>query len=217
MNNEAQNENTEAQKENTDKNLISLDNCDFSNKSNVLNSPRSIEACLRLGIERAELYQLSMDEFKKKYPEVKNLSDELIKLRYDAEEKFRNDTIKQAQEERNKIISENEKNKKNENKENNNNDEQPQNKDDDITKWEKLIENEKKGIEKIKKRQRQNIESLIEEQINKELIIKVNEVKDQIKKEKEEEAKKNSSKSANKKHSKRRKKTKPKRKNKKRK
>ena len=190
MNNEAQNENTEAQKENTDKNLISLDNCDFSNKSNVLNSPRSIEACLRLGIERAELYQLNMDEFKKKYPEVKNLSDELIKLRYDAEEKFRNETIKQAQEERNKIINENEKNKKNENKENNNNDEQPQNKDDDIAKWEKLIENEKKGIEKIKKRQRQNIESLIEEQINKELIIKVNEVKDQIKKEKEEEAKK---------------------------
>ena len=191
MNNEAQNENTEAQKENTDKNLISLDNCDFSNKSNVLNSPRSIEACLRLGIERAELYQLSMDEFKKKYPEVKNLSDELIKLRYDAEEKFRNDTIKQAQEERNKIINENEKNKKNENKENNNNDEQPQNKDDDIAKWEKLVENEKKGIEKIKKRQRQNIESLIEEQINKELIIKVNEVKDQIKKEKEEEKRKN--------------------------
>ena len=149
MNNEAQNENTEAQKENTDKNLISLDNCDFSNKSNVLNSPRSIEACLRLGIERAELYQLSMDEFKKKYPEVKNLSDELIKLRYDAEEKFRNETIKQAQEERNKIINENEKNKKNENKENNNNDEQPQNKDDDIAKWEKLIENEKKCMSYI--------------------------------------------------------------------
>ena len=55
---------------------------------------------------------------------------------------------------------------------------------------EKLIEKEKKGIEKIKKRQRQNIESLIEEQINKELLIKVTEVKEQLKREREEEAKK---------------------------
>ena len=91
------------------KNLISLENCDFSNTSNILNSPRSLQACLQLGIEISELYQLNMDEFKKKYPEVKNLSDDLIQLRYDAEEKFRNDTIKQAKEERNKIIEENEK------------------------------------------------------------------------------------------------------------
>ena len=172
----------EGQKEN----LISLDNCDFSNSANILNSPRSLEACLRLGVEISELYQLNMDDFKKKYPEVKNLSEDLIKLRYEAEEKFRNDTIKQAKEERNKIIEENEKEKNNNNKQenNNNSDEQQNNKDDEIANWEKLIENEKKGIEKIKKRQRQNIESLIEEQINKELIIKVNEVKDQIKKEK---------------------------------
>ena len=38
-------------------------------------------------------------------------------------------------------------------------------------KWEKVLENEKRAIEKIKKKQRQNIESMIEEQINKELII----------------------------------------------
>ena len=105
------------------KNLISLENCDFSNTSNILNSPRSLQACLQLGIEISELYQLTMDEFKKKYPEVKNLSDDLIQLRYDAEEKFRNDTIKQAKEERNKIIEENEK-EKNINKQENNNDEQ---------------------------------------------------------------------------------------------
>ena len=182
-------------------NLISLDNCDFSNKSNIINSPRSIKACLCLGIELAELYKLNMDEFKKKYPEVKKLDEELLKLRYDAEEKFRESTVEQAKKERQKIIEEEEKgnknnqnNKKDEKKNNGENKEENQenqeNKDEETLKWEKIIEKEKKGIEKIKKRQKQNIENLIEEQINKELIVKVNEVKEQIKKEKEDSNKK---------------------------
>ena len=53
-------------------------------------------------------------------------------------------------------------------------------------KWEKILENEKKSIEKVKKKQRQNIESMIEDQINKELIIRVNEAKEIINKKKEE-------------------------------
>ena len=65
------------------------------------------------GIELAELYKLNMDEFKKKYPEVKKLDEELLKLRYDAEEKFRESTVEQAKKERQKIIEEEEKGNKN--------------------------------------------------------------------------------------------------------
>ena len=179
----------ESPQENNSKNLISLENCDFSNNSNILNSPRSIEACLRLGVETSELYKLTLEEFKNKYPETKNMEQDLVKLRYDAEEKFRNDTIILVKEERNKIIDEINK-KKNENVKNEEKNNEDKDKDNDAKKWEKMIEKEKKGIEKIKKLQRQNIESLITEQINKELIIKVSEIKEQKKKEKEKEAKK---------------------------
>ena len=137
MENEKQKENNETPEQGT-KNLISLDNCDFSNKSNRINSPRSLKACLSLGIELSELYKISMDEFKNKYPEVKKLNEDLLKLRYDAEEKFRAETVKQAQEGRKKIIEEEEakkNNKKNENEEKNNDE---SNKDDDIKKWEKF-------------------------------------------------------------------------------
>ena len=88
-------DNGETPEENTKK-LISLENADFSNRSQLLNSPRSIEACLLIGIEPSELYKLSMDDFKKKYPEVKRLSQDLLKYRYEAEEKFRNDTIEEV-------------------------------------------------------------------------------------------------------------------------
>ena len=91
------NENDETPETNTKK-LISLENADFNKESQSLNSPRSLEACLHLGIEPAELYKLSLEKFKKKYPEVKKLSQELIKYRYDAEEKFRNETIKEVKE-----------------------------------------------------------------------------------------------------------------------
>ena len=157
------------------KKLISVDNANFSKKSQLLNSPRSLEACLHLGVDPTELYQLNMNEFKKKYPEVKGLDKDLLKFRYESEEKFRKETINQVKEER-KIIIESENKKKEEeskkkekekekeqgNEEQNNQDEQ-NDKDDAEKRWEKIIENEKKNIEKIKKRQRQNIETIIEE------------------------------------------------------
>ena len=174
------------------KKLISVDNANFSKKNQLLNSPRSLEACLHLGVDPTELYQLNMNEFKKKYPEVKGLDKDLLKFRYESEENFRKETINQVKEERKVIIeSENKKkeeeSKKKENEDQNNKDEQ-NDKDETEKRWEKIIENEKKNIEKIKKRQRQNIENIIEEQINKELIQKVTEVKDKLKKEREEEA-----------------------------
>ena len=156
-------------KEESNKKLISLDNADFSNKSQTLNSPRSLEACLHLGVMPSELYQLSMEDFKLKYPEVRTLNQELLKFRYDEDEKYRKDTIEEVKKERKKII-ENEKkkkeaqNKKKQNEEKSKNEQSDKstkdnkndkNADDMDTKLEKLIEAEKKNIEKIKKKQKQ--------------------------------------------------------------
>ena len=98
--------------EEKEKNLVSLDNCDFSNPSNRLSSPRSLEACYRLGIEPSELYQISLEDFKLIYPDIRSLPKDLQEMRYEAAEKFRNDSIDQVKEERGKIIEEMEKREK---------------------------------------------------------------------------------------------------------
>ena len=59
----------------------------------MINSPRSLEACKRIGVDPIELYQLSHDEFKKKYPEIVDLNEKIFKYRYDAEEKIRKETV----------------------------------------------------------------------------------------------------------------------------
>ena len=74
-----------------------------------MNSPRSLEACYRLGIAPSELYQITLEDYKIIYPDVRSLPKELQDMRYDAAEKYRNDSIEQVKEERNKIIEELEK------------------------------------------------------------------------------------------------------------
>ena len=75
----------------------------------MINSPRSLQACAQLGVEPSELYQLTIEKFKEKYPELINSNEKLIQIRYEAEEKFREETIKQVKEARNKIIEQSEK------------------------------------------------------------------------------------------------------------
>ena len=114
-----ENDNEQQNGEN-EQNLISVENADFSNKKSILNSPRSLEACFRLGIEPSELYQLTLEEFKIVNPDVPHLPQDMIQFRYDAEEKYRNASINQVKEERQKIIEEKE--KKNEEEHNKTND-----------------------------------------------------------------------------------------------
>ena len=83
-----------------------MENANFTNKKCLINSPRSLQACFKLGIDPSELYQISMDEFKLLNPDVRHLPQDMIQFRYDAEEKYRNDSINQVKEERNKIINE---------------------------------------------------------------------------------------------------------------
>ena len=149
----------------------------------MINSPRSLEACERIGIKPSELYQLSHEDFKNKYPDVISVSEKIYQYRYDAEEKLRLDTVKQVKEERLKIIEEKEKEKEESKSKDNENE-----LNNSEEKWDKIIENEKKTIEKIQKKQKQDIESLIQEQIKKELMKKLAEAKETIKKEKDEAA-----------------------------
>ena len=72
----------------------------------MVNSPRTLEACTRLGIDPSELYQISLEEFKQINHDVRLLSQNMIKYRYDAEERFRNETIEQVKKEREQIIKE---------------------------------------------------------------------------------------------------------------
>ena len=64
-----------------------------------MNSPRSLEACYRLGIAPSELYQITLEDYKIIYPDVRSLPKELQDMRYDAAEKYRNDSIEQVKEE----------------------------------------------------------------------------------------------------------------------
>ena len=158
----------------------------------MINSPRSLEACNLLGVQPSELYQITLEQFKKKYPDAIGLSPEILQYRYDEEEKFRLKTIEEVKNERNKIIEAQNK-KEDEAKTNRDIRESTvkgNNLEDTERIWGKIIENEKKAIEKIKKKQRQDIQTIIEEQINKELMKRLTEVKERNKKLKEEEAEK---------------------------
>ena len=89
----------------------------------------------------------------------------MIQFRYESEEKYRMNSIDQVKQERQKII-ENEEKKPDEQKTKNGEDNKKGEMDE---KMEKIIEEEKKALEKIKKKQKMDIEAMIEEQINNEI------------------------------------------------
>ena len=64
----------------------------------MINSPRSLTACQQLGVEPEELYQLTPDKFKSKYPELINATEKVFQMRFEAAEKFREETIKEVKE-----------------------------------------------------------------------------------------------------------------------
>ena len=89
-----------------------MDSIDFNSKTQRLNSPRSLEACRKLGIDPLELYSISLEEYKAKNPESRNLPKEILDMRYEAIENYRNKSIDDAKELRAKIIEEEEKKKR---------------------------------------------------------------------------------------------------------
>ena len=147
---------------------ISIINADLENKSkDKINSPRTLKACFHLGIEVEELYKQTFEEFKSKNNDLIHLSPEMLKFHYDGREKIRIKTINKVKKERENIIKEEEKYKKMSKN-------QTRTKNSKTSEMDKkrMIENGKKSIELVLKRQRLNIETILEDQINQELMMK---------------------------------------------
>ena len=183
-NNEQENpdNNDEKQKQNKGE-YISILNADFTDKRTFMDSPRSIQACLNLGIQASELIQLDLEEFKEKYPEVRSLSPEMLKYRYNAAEKFRIQSINLIKKERQRIMEEDEVSPDGLRRTLTNMSRTAGsggwNKVTDTSslpddKMEQILMEQKKAIQKIKQKQRQDIQAMIKEQIDKEISEKVN-------------------------------------------
>ena len=93
------------------KSNITLTTISFLDKKERITSPHSIEAINLLGYDIKQLYYISFEEYIKKHPELKNVSDELKEKRYNMYEEKRKKKINEAKMKREEII-ENEKNKK---------------------------------------------------------------------------------------------------------
>ena len=150
---------------------ISVETADFTNKYNMINSPRSLRACRELGIIPIELYQISIEEYKSQNPTSFSLDQKMLQFRYEGYEKFRKDTIALVKKRREILIS-----KENENEDDKNRTVRSMNNFVAIS-LEKLKQREKKAMENLRNQQKKNIKNLIEEQINKEILKKVEQKK----------------------------------------
>ena len=92
--------NTKAAHHNTD--LITLDSFEVLGKNHVINSPRSIEACLRLGLDTADLVPKELSDYGGKF-----IPDFVAQVKYEHAEQRRVSNLKEAVRERNMIIQAN--------------------------------------------------------------------------------------------------------------
>ena len=130
----------------------------------MINSPRSLKACKELGIIPSELYQISLEEYKKQNPASFSLEQKLLQFRYDGYEKFRKDSIILVKKRRDEMIK----------REKNNNFRKSKTDNSFIVRsLERVKEDEMKAMANLKNQQRKNIKNILEEQINKELFKKM--------------------------------------------
>ena len=74
---------------NTNNNINTLETVDFKNKKVRINSPKSKQALLSLGLSENELYEISMKEYIENHPELKKASSEVQEKRYNHYEQRR--------------------------------------------------------------------------------------------------------------------------------
>ena len=146
-----------------------------------MNSPRSLEACRQLGILPEELYYQDFETYVKMNPEVIGLPKDIQKIRFDNIDKYRKETIKMVKDQRDLIINK-EKGKENNEYYNNNVESYDKNNSNEINNIDNktiynldeqlnsMIDKEKKNIEKLKRRQKNEIEAEIEAKIKSEMI-----------------------------------------------
>lgn len=154
--------------------FLNLDSIDFTNFQHKITSPRSLKACKKIGIETKDLYYIDLDGFRNSSFELKNLDPEFLRMRYNHAEMVRKRLIDEARAERHRIIEE-EKNKKMNQSQTNPDLNKTSTSQDKM--FSTAIEIEKKQIEKIKYKQKKEIESMIEYEVKMELIRKNNEEK----------------------------------------
>lgn len=83
-----------------------IENIDLTNWKQILNSPRSLQACRKIGVQPMELFFMDFYTFKNTNHEVKNIPREVQNLRYEHYEKLRQDTLAAVKDERRKMINE---------------------------------------------------------------------------------------------------------------
>ena len=171
-------------------------------KEEKLNSPRSLKVCEKNGVLPEELYHIGYREYLSIHPEISNLPDDIKRYRFNLLEQLRLKTIKMIKEKRKELIESNKKDifnkigdyrtsrkKWTENffiSELGN----PRGNMTFSDKMSSLIKKEKANINKIKQKQKQNIEYMIESQMKSELINYKNIEKDRKVKENREKKKK---------------------------
>ena len=171
-------------------------------KEKKLNSPRSLKVCEKNGVLPEELYHIGYKEYLSIHPEISNLPDDIKRYRFNLLEQLRLKTIKMIKEKRKELIESNKKDifnkigdyrtsrkKWTENffiSELGN----PRGNMTFYDKMSSLIKKEKANINKIKQKQKQNIEYMIESQMKSELINYKNIEKDRKVKENREKKKK---------------------------
>lgn len=84
-----------------------LENLDYANQKERINSPRSLEALNLLGIEPQKLYYMTFKDYLEKHPELKALEKHLQEFRYQHQEDKRLSRIKMATEKREQLINTN--------------------------------------------------------------------------------------------------------------
>ena len=165
-------------------------------KDKKINSPRTLEACRINGVLPEELYFTDYREYLSVHPEITNLPEDIKKYRFNLLEKLRQKTIKMIKEKRKELIEKEEKEKQ---KENNREESEEDSRKEKLThsgnltfseKMNNMITKERANIKKIKQKQKQNIEFMIEQQMKAELINYRNLEKDKRVKENKEKKKK---------------------------
>ena len=110
-------EQTENQSKNNSRNKNSntntLETVDFKNKKIRINSPKSKQALLSLGLSENELYEISMKEYIENHPELKKASSEVQEKRYNHYEQRRIKSINEAKEMRQQLYEEEQSSKEN--------------------------------------------------------------------------------------------------------
>ena len=132
----------------------------------MINSPRSLRACKELGILPNELYQITIEEYRSQNPTSFTLDQKMLQLRYDGYEKFRNDSITLVKKRREVLI--------NKEIEENNSTKRTKSENNFVARsLERMKEGERKAMENLKNQQKKNIRNIIEQQINQEILKKI--------------------------------------------